>query len=428
MAMSNTPYSVLISGAGMAGPALADWLSRASLEVTIVESAPAPRPGGQAVDIRGAARDVVERMGLLPTIKAAGLNERGFAFVDEHGKRQVSMPVNFMGGEGIVAETEILRGGLSRILHDRTCDDGDYRFDDSIESLVQDDDGVQITFLNRSPRRFDLVIGADGVHSHVRTLAFGDGESTWVAPLGGDTADFTLPFCLEAGDWFAIPNAPGGRAIGIRPGGPDTTQGVLSFLSPPLGYESPGAAPPKKILTGPFAEVSWEAPRVLEEMWSAADFYFDLVAQVRMERWTRGRVALIGDAGYSPSPVTGLGTSLALVGAYVLAGELARSNGAYDVAFARYDSAMRDYVKQCQELPPLGLEGMLPRTRLAIWIRNLSIRMMTRCPRGRVRNRVRGMFPKAGACVLEDYVASALPELPVAPPDSPGGGDEQGPL
>jgi 2-polyprenyl-6-methoxyphenol hydroxylase-like FAD-dependent oxidoreductase len=396
---------VLISGAGIAGPALAYWLSRAGFEVTIVERAPGPRPGGQAVDIRGAARDVVERMGLLATIKAARLDERGFAFVDEHGKHQVSMPVDFLGGEGIVAEIEILRGELSRILYETTRDDADYRFDEAVESLVPDDGGVQVTFLNRSPRRFDLVIGADGIHSRVRTLAFGGGESTWVAPLGGYTAYFTLPLRIETGGWFAIHNAPGGRAIGIRPGGPDTTQVMLSFLSPPLGYERQGAGRQQEMLTAAFAGVGWEVPRVLDEMSSASDFYFDLIAQVRMERWTRGRLAVLGDAGYSPSPVTGLGTSLALVGAYVLAGELARSNGAYEMAFGRYESVMRHYVKQCQELPPGGLEGMLPRTRHAIWMRNLSMRTMTRWP---VRNLVAGLFRKADAIVLDDYLTSGL--------------------
>src|SRR5215472_13834550 len=158
--MVRTPYSVLISGAGIAGPALAYWLTRAGIEVTIVERAATPRPGGQAVDIRGAARDVVERMGLLGAIKAAGLDEHGFAFVDERGARQAAMPVDFMGGEGIVAEIEILRGELSRILYERTRADAEYRFGDSIESLAQDDAGVNVTFRNSSPGRYDLVIGA----------------------------------------------------------------------------------------------------------------------------------------------------------------------------------------------------------------------------------------------------------------------------
>jgi 2-polyprenyl-6-methoxyphenol hydroxylase-like FAD-dependent oxidoreductase len=406
--MSHTPYSVLISGAGIAGPTLAYWLCRSGCDVTIVERAPGLRPGGQAVDVRGAAREVVQRMGLLGTIKAAGLEECGFAFVDEHGKHQASMPVNFMGGEGIVAEIEILRGELSRILHDRTRGDAEYRFDDSIESLIPDGAGVEVAFVNSLPRRFDLVIGADGVHSRVRALAFASDESTCVTPLGGYTAYFTLPVRIETGNWFAMHNAPAGRLIGIRPGGPDSTQVMLSFLSPPLGYERLGATRQQEILAETFAGVGWLAPRVLRDMSSARDFYFDLIAQVHMERYTRGRVALLGDASYSPSPVTGLGTSLALVGAYVLAGELARSGGVHHAAFARYESVMRGYVKHCQELPPFGLEGMLPRTRQAIWMRNLSMQMMTRWP---VRDWVAGLFHKADSIALEDYMSQTPPEL-----------------
>lgn len=203
-------------------------------------------------------------------------------------------------------------------------------------------------------------------------------------------------------------NAPGGKMIGIRPGCPDTSQVMLSFLSPPLGYERQSAVRQKEILSNTFAGVRWQVPRVLEEMWSARDFYFDLIAQVRMEHWTRGRVALLGDAGYSPSPVTGLGTSLALVGAYVLAGELARSPARNDLAFARYESVMREYVQQCQQLPPGGLEGMLPRNHRGIWIRNLSMRMMTRWP---ARTLVAGQFHRADAIALEDY---AMPSRSIA--------------
>jgi 2-polyprenyl-6-methoxyphenol hydroxylase-like FAD-dependent oxidoreductase len=381
--------------------------------VTIVERATAPRPGGQAVDIRGAARDVVQRMGLLSTIKSAGLDERGFAFVDGRGRHQVSMPVNFLSGEGIVAEIEILRGELSRIMYEATRADVKYVFGDSIHSLVQDQDGVDVEFVKRAPSRFQLVIGADGVHSCVRELTFSARESACVATLGGYTAYFTIPYRAETNDWFLMHNAPGGRAIGIRPGGPGTTQVMLMFLSPSLGYERLDSARQKEILSKSFAGIGWEVPRALDAMWDASDLYFDLVAQVRMDCWTRGRVALLGDAGYSPSPVTGLGTSLALVGAYVLGIELARSNGGHDVAFARYASVMRDYVKQCQELPPGGIQGMLPRTNHAIWMRNMSMRMMTRWP---LRNLVSKLFQKADAIDLDDYFGSANAGGPAVAP------------
>jgi 2-polyprenyl-6-methoxyphenol hydroxylase-like FAD-dependent oxidoreductase len=168
---------------------------------------------------------------------------------------------------------------------------------------------------------------------------------------------------------------------------PDTTRLMLSFVSPPLGDERQGIERQQEILADVFAGVRWEAPRALDAMRSACGFYFDLIAQVRVDRWTRGRVALLGDAGYSPAGVTALGTSLTLVGAHVLAGEIVRANGAYNVALARYQSVMRDYVKRCQELPPGGLEAILPRTREAMWIRNVSMRMMMHWP---VRNLVAG--------------------------------------
>jgi 2-polyprenyl-6-methoxyphenol hydroxylase-like FAD-dependent oxidoreductase len=394
---------VLISGAGIAGPALAFWLRRYGFEATVVERAAALRAGGQAVDIRGSARQVVERMGLLPMVKAAGLHERGFAFVDERGGHLVEMPVDHFGGEGIVAEIEILRGDLSRVLYEATAADVDYVFDDSVEMLRQDRTGIEVTFARGGLRRFDMVVGADGVHSRVRTLAFGD-ESRYVRPLGGYTAYFTLPERVETNGWFAMHNAPGGLVLGIRPAGPSTSQVMFSFLSAPVGYERRGAERQQAVLGERFASMGWEAPRVLRAMPDSHDFYFDLIAQVRMPGWTNGRVALLGDAACSPSPVTGLGTSLAMVGAYVLAGELAQADGECARAFAAYETEMRSFVKECQELPPGGLEGMLPRGRGALWLRNQSMRLMTHWP---VRGLVAGMFHKAEAIALKDYSALA---------------------
>ena len=406
--MLRTPYSVLISGAGIAGPALAYWLRRYGFEATIVERAPALRPGGQAVDIRGAAREVVERMSLLADVRQAGLVERGFAIVNQHGKHIASMPVDLFGGEGIVAEIEILRGELARVLYEATRMDVEYVFDDSVELLVQDELGAHVEFSRGGSRRFDVVVGADGVHSRVRALAFGD-ESNYVRPLGGYTAYFTIPQRIETDGWFSMHNAPGGRVVGVRPAGPDSSQVMLSFLSPPLGYERLSAGRQKHLLADTFAGLDWETPRILDAMHEAPDFFFDLVGQVNMPRWTCERVALVGDAAYCPSPVTGLGTSLAVVGAYVLAGELADAEGDYPQAFASYEAQIRGYVHQAQHLPPGGLEGMLPRTRSALWMRNQSLRLMTRWP---FRNLVSGMFHKADAIALKDYsVNSHAPVL-----------------
>ena len=179
-----TTRSVLISGGGIAGPALAHWLSRLGFAVTVVECAPAPRAGGQAVDLRGAARTVAERMGLLDEIRAVGLEQRGIAWVRSDGSIAARMAADAFGGEGIVSEIEVLRGDLAGVLHDATRAGTEYVFGDTVTALHEDDDGVTVTFESSPPRRFDLVVGADGTHSAVRALAFGpETECTAAAGL-----------------------------------------------------------------------------------------------------------------------------------------------------------------------------------------------------------------------------------------------------
>jgi 2-polyprenyl-6-methoxyphenol hydroxylase-like FAD-dependent oxidoreductase len=395
--------NVLISGASIAGPTLAYWLRRYGFNPTIVERAPAPRPGGQTVDLRGAARAVVERMGIMAEVRQASIKERGVAFVDESGRWLATMPADHFGGEGIVAEIEILRGDLTRILYDATRYQTEYLFDDSIRSLSQDDEGVSVTFERGAPRTFDLVVGADGVHSRVRTLAFGD-ESTFMRPLGAYTSYFTVPNELDTGGWFLMYNAPGGKMAAIRPDRADSAKAMFSFASPPLHYDRGDTEQQMRLLAQSFAGVGWEVPRLLEAMRNAPDFYFDMFGQVHMDRWSNGRVGLVGDAGYSPSPLTGLGTSLAIVGAYVLAGELAAAAGDHRTAFTRYDDALRGYVKQCQDLPPGGIGGFLPRTRTAIWLRNQSMKMMSAWP---WRGLMARTFQKADAITLKEYTGAS---------------------
>lgn len=401
--------NVLISGASIAGPTLAYWLRRYGFDVTVVERAPALRPGGQAVDLRGAARGVVERMGLMPEVRRASVDERGMAYVDATGRWRASLPVDAFGGEGIVAEIEILRGDLSQVLFDATRNEVEYLFDDSIASLVEDERGVHVTFERGPARTFDLVIGADGTHSRVRALAFGE-ESQFLHPLGAYTAFFSVPHVARNSKddgWFLFHSAPGGRAAAIRPDSEHTAKAMFAFSSPPISYDRRDVDQQKRILAERFAGVGWEVPRLLSQMWDAPDFYFDLYGQVRMDRWTAGRVALIGDAAYCPSPVTGMGTGLSIVGAYVLAGELAAAGGDHRVAFARYEAELRGYVTECQKLPPGGLSGMLPKGRVGIWMRDLSTRMMTKWP---MRNLIARVFQKADGITLKDYAAVGRPD------------------
>jgi 2-polyprenyl-6-methoxyphenol hydroxylase-like FAD-dependent oxidoreductase len=391
---------ILISGASIAGPALAYWLRQRGFSPTVVERAPAPRPGGQAVDLRGAGRTVVERMGLMDRVRAVGLDQRGIAFVDAKGRTKAYMPADAFGGEGIVSEIEVLRGDLGQVLYEATAGDTEYLFDDTITALDQDDTGVSVTFEKAAPRRFGLVVGADGLHSAVRGLAFGP-ESACVRPIGCYTAWFTAPADFDLGGWFLMHNAPGGRVASARPGRlPGEVKAGLSFRSAPLRYDRRDLAAQRELLARAFAGVGWETPRLLAAMRTAPDFCFDSMGQVRLDQWSAGRAVLLGDAGYSPTPLTGLGTSLALVGAYVLAGELERSHGDHVAAFGRYEEVMRPYVARGQEFPPGGVAGFAPNRQAMIRMRMISMRWMTHWP---MRALIAAQFAKAGDIALPDY-------------------------
>jgi 2-polyprenyl-6-methoxyphenol hydroxylase-like FAD-dependent oxidoreductase len=394
-----TNRTVLISGAGIGGPALAFWLRRHGFAPTVVEVAPAPRPGGHAVDLRGAGREVVERMGLLDAVRAERVDERGFAYVNGRGRWTARMPADLFNGEGMVAEIEIMRGNLSRILYDATRDGTEYLFDDRITGLTDDGDGIKVTFASGAVRCFDIVVGADGLHSGVRQLAFGP-EQEYVRHLGGYMAYFTVPDPGKLDHWFLMHGVPGGLVAGIRPENGGTAKAMLSFTSPQLEYDRRDMPAQQAILRERFAGAGWLVPQILAAMPQADDFYFDSLSQVHMGQWHRNRTVLLGDAGYCGSPLAGLATAMALVAAYVLAGELSATPDDHETAFARYESEMRDYVKQCQALPGGGVKGFAPNSALMIRLRDLSMGMMTRWP---MRALIAKQFQKADAITLKDY-------------------------
>jgi 2-polyprenyl-6-methoxyphenol hydroxylase-like FAD-dependent oxidoreductase len=391
---------VLISGAGIAGPAVAYWLGKAGFTPTIVERAPAPRPGGQAVDLRGAGRTVTTRMGVLDRVRDVSLEQKGFAYVDSRGRITARMPVDAFGGEGIVSEIEVLRGDLCEVLYHASLAGTDYLFDDTITGIEQDDRGVKVAF-DRSPsRRFALVIGADGLHSVVRRLVFGP-DADCLRPLDLYNTWFTAPAGIDLDGWFLMYNAPGGLVASARPGRhPDEIKAGLSFRSEPLTPEPRDRAAQQELLASRFAGAGWEVDHLLDAMRQASDFYFDSVGQVHLDQWARGRVVLLGDAGYCPSPLSGLGTSLALVGAYVLAGELAAAGGDHRVAFERYQQRLRPYVAQAQKLPGGGVGGFAPMSALMIRMRDAGMRRMTSWP---LRALLAGQFSKADAIELPAY-------------------------
>lgn len=403
MPSSSPVRTVLISGGGIAGPTLAYWLNRYGFVATLVETAPAPRPGGQAVDLRGAGRTVVERMDLMPEARRRSLDQRGIAYVDARGRHRAEMTVADFAGEGIVSELEILRGDLGAVLYDATAPDVEYHFGRQITALTQGVDGVEVAFDDGTSHRFDLVVGADGPHSGVRRLALGP-ETEFAHPLGGYTAWFTAPASgeTETAGWYLMYNEPGGLVASVRPDRrPGQLKAGLAFRSDPVTYDRSDLDAQRDLLAQRFRGVGWRAPELVDAARTADDFYFDALIRIHVDRWSRGRVVLVGDAGYCPSPLTGLGTSLALVGAYVLAGELARSRGGHERAFRAYEQIMRPYVREGQQLPPGGIGGFAPISQLAIAARTLSTRLMVRWPFRPLVQRL--VFSHAEAIDLPDY-------------------------
>ncbi|SHF08661.1 FAD-dependent monooxygenase [Streptoalloteichus hindustanus] len=366
--------NILISGAGIAGPALAYWLNRYGFTTTVVERARALREGGQAVDFRGEAHlTVLRRMGILEEVHAMRTAMGDQVVVNAEGRKVASLPSGFMSGD-----VEIHRGDLSRIIHDRTKDGTEYVFGDWITSITESADGVHVTFAHGEPRDFDLVLGADGLHSGVRALVFGD-ESRFLHELGYYVAGISVPNHLDLDRTGLIYNEPNRGVLLASDRDRSVASAAFFFASPRLSYDRHDVDQQKKLVSDAFAHVGWETRRLLSHLPDATDFYFDSIAQIRMDRFTKGRVALVGDAGYGAT-LGGLGTGLAIVSAHVFAGELALANGDHRVAFPRYVEAITDYARGCQKVAGNAGPFLAPATRAKIWQRNQTYRMLSSRP------------------------------------------------
>lgn len=351
--MSN--IRVLVSGASIAGPALAHWLNRRGAEVTVVEQAPGLRPGGQAVDARGVAKEVIRRMGLDAEVRAACTDTAGAYTVDVDGNVLETHSAEDFDGDGYISEIEVLRGDFSQLLFDDTKGSVEYIFGDRISELSQDADGVDVTFAGGDQRRFEFVIGADGLHSALRAMVFGPREQ-FVRHLGLVLGFYTVPNEFGLDRWALDCHAEG-RTAGLRPIH-DAKEAIamVSFPARDFDIDHRDIDAQKRLVREQMAGFGWKAPQILGHLDSAPDFYLDQVAQVEMDRWSTGRVALLGDAAFSASPMSGAGTGLALVGAYMLAGELAAANWDPAVGFAGYEERMRAYVEANQEIGRMHVE------------------------------------------------------------------------
>jgi 2-polyprenyl-6-methoxyphenol hydroxylase-like FAD-dependent oxidoreductase len=387
-------HEVLISGAGLAGPALAHWLHRYGFRPTVVERAPALRDGGYKVDIRGAAIDVLKRMGLFEAARAADTGMRHVTYVKPDGRPLAVFDANLlMGRRG--DDLEVMRTDLTRILYDATAGDVEYVFGDAIAAMTEGPDGVDVTFESGAARRFALVVGADGLHSATRRRVLGEVP---LRHLGAYISIFDVPNDLRLDREEVFYTAPG-RMVFLYSTGPDQRAKaglVFAATEPSLG---------RAVLAERFAGLGWQVPRLLDALRDAEDVYFDSISQVELPRWSAGRVALLGDAAHCPSPASGQGTSLALVGAYVLAGELAAAAGRHEEAFDRYETTMRPYVRRNVELGRTMVGDMVPGSRWQLAVRNYGMRTLRFNPLKRqiIEQVTRPLHEAANAIELPSY-------------------------
>lgn len=369
---------VLISGASIAGPALAFWLNRYGYAVTVVEKAPTLRDGGYPIDVRGTALDVVARMGILPRLRDAHIDLRRLTFLEGDGSEVASLhPHNVTGGV-TGRDLEVRRGDLSDALYTAVRDDVEFLFNDSVDTLDQSGHGVDVTFRGGGRRTFDMVFAADGMHSRTREMLFGP-EERFHHYLGYCFAVFTMPNTFGLSHETVMWNAPGRAAAFYAVGDDDEVHAFLNFAhpEPPLdAFRDPEGQ--RDLVASAFADAGWEVPGMIAALRDADDLFFDAVGQIRMPRWSSGRVALVGDAAWAPSFLTGQGTSLALVGAYMLAGSLAHQD--HVTGFAAYEHSTREFVTMNQALVGKGGATLFPTTPQALEQRNNRLRELSTIP------------------------------------------------
>jgi 2-polyprenyl-6-methoxyphenol hydroxylase-like FAD-dependent oxidoreductase len=336
---------ILISGAGPAGLTSAYWLRRYGFNPTIVERAPSLLVGGYKIEVRGAALQVLRQMAVHDAVVAAHTDMQGAILVDKEGNI-----VNRMSGDDfghrVGGDMEIVRGTLCQILKDH-LGDVELLFGDTVQGITQSSDSTQVQFTKNGVRDFDLVIGADGLHSNVRRIAFGE-EARFLRDLGLYLCVYSIPNYLQL-DRMEFQYSELGRIAAIWSSrGDANAKACFGFAAPSVRIDLQDRDQQQQALRTVYAGIGWEVPRLLEMMPAASDWYFDTAAQIDMPRWSQGRVVLVGDAAYCASPMSGQGTSIALIGAYVLAGELAAASGAYPRAFAEFENPMRPFVEANQ--------------------------------------------------------------------------------
>lgn len=362
--------NILISGAGIAGPTLAYFLKEYGFNPTVIERSPRPREGGFLIGLHGEiGSEVVKRMDLWPRFQKEKYINRYYSFEDASEKQIARFDVSTF-----IGQTSIKRTDLARMIYERTKGDVEYVFGESLRALKEDEEGVEVVFERGGTRRFDLVVGADGVHSNVRALAFGN-ESRFKRFLGYYIATFTVhdPAAEDGVVRAYISPGKGVLLFGMKA---SNTVAVLSFKNrDEFTSDRYDTDAKKRRLFEAFASEGWELPRLLEAMKTASDFSFDSLSQIRMATWSKGRVVLIGDASYCPTSLSGSGASLSLAGAYILAGELRAAGDDYQAAFQAYERELRPFVEQKQENTAHTSSQLFSESAVGLWVRNQGLKL-----------------------------------------------------
>lgn len=384
---------ILVSGASIAGPVLAYWLAHYGFDVTVVERAPTLRKtGGHAVDLFKPAMDIVDKMNLMAPIMA---KKTGTEYISVYREGH-PQPIVIRQGPIFTAvsqrHVEIMRDDLSEVFYDASAPNARYLFGQSIASLAQDETGVAVTFTDGTQQRFDLVIGADGLHSNVRSLEFGP-EDSYMHWLGGYLAVATIPDYLQLRDRMLMSGRVNQIAGMYSSAHMDDARALFMFRPPvQLDYHYRDIEQQKVLLRNYYRDFGWEVPRLLDEVDDSDAFYMDSITQLRLDSWTTGRVALVGDAGYCPGPAVGGSTSMAVVGAYVLAGEIATHGSDYQSAFRAYEAGMRDYVLSSRKFAATVARTLIPSSRFGLWALVQSARLV-----GSLPDRVAGALSRLGS-------------------------------